>query len=168
MTPAELLIESFSRIPAIIDRATSGLDADQLAAQPTPGTNTIAWLAWHTARGQDVQIAALAGGDEVWTTDGWYERFGLPFGSDEMGYGMSADDVTRVVATADLLTGYLDAVTARSRDYLAGLSESDLDDVVDPGWNPPVTRGVRLVSIVNDCLQHAGQASYARGILDRG
>lgn len=167
MTPAELLIDSFSRLPAIIDRATNGLDPQQLAARPGPGTNTIAWLAWHTARGQDVQIADLDGGDEVWTADGWYERFELPFGPDEMGYGMSAGDVARVVATAELLTGYLDAVTRRTLAYLEGLREADFDDVVDPDWNPPVTRGVRLVSIVNDCLQHAGQASYARGILDR-
>jgi uncharacterized damage-inducible protein DinB len=167
MTPAELLVDSFSRIPPIVARATADLDAQQLSARPGPGTNTIAWLAWHTARGQDVQIADLAGTDQVWIADGWYDRFELPFGADEMGYGMSAGDVARVVATADLLNGYLEAVTARTTAYLEGVTESDLDDVVDPGWNPPVTRGVRLVSIVDDCLQHAGQASYARGILDR-
>lgn len=167
MTPSDLLIESFSRIPALVDRATDGLDPQQLAARPAPGTNTIAWLAWHTARGQDAQIAALAGSEEVWTADGWYGRFELPFGPDEMGYGMSAGDVTRVVATADLLSGYLEAVTARTVAYLGTVSGDDLDDVVDEEWDPPVTRGARLVSIVNDCLQHAGQANYARGILDR-
>jgi len=167
MTPADLLIESFTRIPSIVDRATSGLDAQQLAARPAPGTNTIAWLAWHTARGQDAQIATLAGTEEVWVADGWYGRFELPFGPVEMGYGMSAGDVVRVVSTAALLTGYLDAVTERTRAYLSDLSEEALDEVVDENWNPPVTRGVRLVSILGDCLQHAGQASYARGILDR-
>jgi hypothetical protein len=30
-----------------------------------------------------------------------------------------------------------------------------------------VTLGVRLVSVVNDCTQHAGQAAYVRGLLDR-
>lgn len=167
MTPAELLIESFSRIPPIVDRATADLDAQQLAARPGPGTNTIAWLAWHTARGQDVQIADLADSDQVWTSDGWYDRFELPFGPDEMGYGMSAGDVARVVATSDLLTGYLDAVTARTLTYLQTVTADDLDDIVDENWDPKVTRGARLISIVNDCLQHAGQASYARGILDR-
>ncbi|ROQ39877.1 uncharacterized protein DUF664 [Frondihabitans sp. PhB188] len=167
MTPAELLTDSFSRVPALIERATADLDAQQLSARPGPGTNTIAWLAWHTARGQDVQIADLAGTEQVWTADGWYDRFELPFGPDEMGYGMSAGDVARVVATPDLLNGYLAAVTEKSAAYLAGVGESDLDDIVDEGWTPPVTRGARLVSIVDDCLQHAGQANYARGILDR-
>jgi hypothetical protein len=167
MTPAELLIETFLRVPPIIDRAVDDLSAQQLAFRPAAATNTIAWLAWHTARGQDVQIAALEGREEVWTASGWYDRFSLPFGPEEMGFGMSAGDVTRVVATAELLTGYLDEVTQHSRSYLSGLSADSLDDVVDENWNPPVTRGARLVSIVNDCLQHAGQASYVRGILER-
>ncbi|AMM19113.1 hypothetical protein AX769_01880 [Frondihabitans sp. PAMC 28766] len=167
MTPSELLTDSFTRIPAIVERATDGLDAQRLGARPAVGTNTIAWLAWHIARGQDVQVADLAASEQVWTADDWYGRFNLPFGPDEMGYGMSAGDVARVVAPADLLTGYLAAVTARTVAYLATVTESDLDDVIDTNWNPPVTRGSRLVSIVGDCLQHAGQASYARGILDR-
>jgi hypothetical protein len=167
MTPADLLIDSFLRVPPIIARAVDDLSAQQLAFRPAAGTNTIAWLAWHTGRGQDVQIAALEGREEVWTASGWYDRFGLPFGPEEMGFGMSAGDVTRVVATAELLTGYLDEVTDRSRSYLSGLTADSLDDVVDENWDPPVTRGARLVSIVNDCLQHAGQASYVRGILER-
>ncbi|MCU1527148.1 MAG: hypothetical protein JWP75_911 [Frondihabitans sp.] len=167
MTPADLLIDSFSRIPAIVDRAVDDLDAQQLASRPAIGTNTIAWLAWHIARGQDVQVAGLDGSEQIWTAAGWYDRFDLPFGPQEMGYGMSAGDVARVVATSELLTGYLDAVTTKTRSYLEGLSDADFDEVVDTSWNPPVTRGARLVSIVNDCLQHAGQASYARGILDR-
>jgi uncharacterized damage-inducible protein DinB len=72
-----------------------------------------------------------------------------------------------VIATEALLTGYLTAVTEASIAYLGGLSAEDLDQVIDPNWNPPVTRGARLVSVINDCLQHAGQASYARGMLDR-
>jgi hypothetical protein len=167
MTPADLLIESFTRIPAIIERAVDDLDAQELSSRPAVGTNTIAWLAWHTARGQDVQIAALAGTEQLWTSGGWYDRFALPFGPDEMGFGMSAGDVVRVTAPARLLTSYLDAVTERTVAYLGGVSAEDLDDVVDDSYDPPVTRGARLVSIVNDCLQHAGQASYARGILDR-
>lgn len=167
MTPSELLIESFSRIPSIVERATDGLSPEQLAARPAPGTNTIAWLAWHTARGQDVQMAALEGREETWTLDDWYGRFDLPFGPEEMGYGMSEADVERVVAPASLLTGYLAGVTQRTVDYLKFVTDAEMDDVVDAAWNPPVTRGARLVSIVNDCLQHAGQASFARGILDR-
>ena len=43
-----------------------------------------------------------------------------------------------------------------------GLGE---DRVVDRTWDPPVTLGVRLVSILDDDTQHAGQAAYVRGLL---
>ncbi len=165
MTPAELLTEAFTRVPETVGRALDGLSEDQLAARPAAGANTLAWLAWHTARGQDAQVADLAGTEQVWTADGWVTRFGLPFPAEALGYGMSRDDVGRVRASAELLTGYLDAVTARTVRYLAELAPADLDAVVDDAWDPPVTAGVRLVSILDDCVQHAGQAGYVRGLL---
>jgi hypothetical protein len=38
---------------------------------------------------------------------------------------------------------------------------------VDESWNPPVTLGVRLVSVVNDDTQHVGQAAFLRGLVLR-
>jgi len=165
MTPSELLIEAFSRIPSTVRRAVDGLSEDQLAARPAAGANTLAWLAWHIARGQDAQVADLAGTEQVWTADGWVERFGLPFPSEALGYGMSRDDVGRVRASAELLLGYLDAVQDRTVAYVRTLAPEDFDPVVDDAWDPPVTRAARLVSILDDCTQHAGQAGYVRGLL---
>ncbi|MCJ1715700.1 DinB family protein [Curtobacterium sp. VKM Ac-2922] len=165
MTPSEVLIEAFSRIPPTVAGAVDGLSEDQLAARPAAGANTLAWLAWHIARGQDAQVADLAGSEQVWTADGWYDRFGLPFAPEALGYGMSRDEVGRVRASAALLTGYLDAVHERTVAYLGTLGPDDLDPVVDDAWDPPVTAGSRIVSILNDCTQHAGQAGYVRGLL---
>jgi hypothetical protein len=67
----------------------------------------------------------------------------------------------------DALLGYLGAVDARVRGYLATLTEADLDVIIDRSFDPPVSRGVRLVSIADDSLQHVGQAAYLRGLLDR-
>lgn len=39
--------------------------------------------------------------------------------------------------------------------------------MVDTSWDPPVTLGVRLVSMVDDMVQHVAQAAYLRGMLDR-
>jgi len=164
-TPAELLVEAFSRVPETVGRAVDGLSEDQLASRPAAGANTLAWLAWHIVRGQDAQIADLADSEQVWTADGWVERFGLPFPAEALGYGMSRDDVGRVRASAELLNGYLGAVHERTVAYLHTLSPEDLDTVVDEAWDPPVTVGTRLVSILDDCVQHAGQAGYARGVL---
>ena len=49
--------------------------------------------------------------------------------------------------------------------WVAGLDEDNLDRVVDTSWDPPVTLGARLVSVVNDDTQHVGQAAYLRGLL---
>ncbi|GAA0966567.1 mycothiol transferase [Frigoribacterium faeni] len=167
MTPSDVLIEAFDRLPAIASRAVQGLTVDELAWRPDAEANTIAWLVWHTARGQDVQIADLAASEQIWTADGWVESFALPFAPGEMGYGQDPAAVGDVRVEAELLIGYLEAVTLRTRGYLDDLDAASYDDVVDEAWEPPVTAGARLVSILGDCSQHLGQASYVRGLFDR-
>jgi hypothetical protein len=54
--------------------------------------------------------------------------------------------------------------TRRSPPPLAWNRDGDLDRIVDTRWDPPVTLGVRLVSTIADCLQHVGQAAYAKGL----
>lgn len=138
-----------------------------LTYQVDPGANTMAWLIWHLTRVQDDHVSEVLNQEQVWTAGGWVDRFALPFESGATGYGQSAQDVLAVRAGADLLGGYHDAVHARTIDYLHTLTEADFDRVVDTSWDPPVTLAVRLVSILADDLQHAGQASYLRGLAIR-
>ena len=49
--------------------------------------------------------------------------------------------------SADVLLAYLDEVQGRTFAMLEGLGPDDLDRVVDRRWDPPVTLGVRLVSV---------------------
>jgi hypothetical protein len=83
------------------------------------------------------------------------------------GWGQSAADVARVRVDADLLAGYHAETAARAIEYVGGLDPADLDRVVDERWDPPVTLGVRLVSVVCEVNQHLGQAAYLRGLLER-
>jgi hypothetical protein len=115
----------------------------------------------------DDHVAEVAATDQVWTSAGWYERFGLPFPPEAHGYGHSSADVGTVKVTADLLAGYHDAVVEAVLFYVATLTPRDLDRVVDERWDPPVTLGVRLVSVINEVNQHLGQAAYVRGLLER-
>lgn len=165
MTPAELLKDAFGRIVESGTAVVDGLSEDQLAFRPAPGTNSIAWLVWHLARVQDDHVAEVAGREQVWTTQGFVDRFGLPFEQDATGYGQSAEEVGQVHASADLLAAYLRAVHEQTVAYLDTVSADDLDRVVDEQWDPPVTLGVRLVSVVDDDTQHVGQAAYVRGLL---
>ena len=167
MLSTELLVEAFGRIRALVHGALKGASVEALTFRPDPEANTIAWLVWHLSRVQDDHIADLMGDDQVWTAGGWVGRFGLPFDPSATGYGQSAADVAAVRPDPELLQGYYDAVHTRTIDYLGTLAEPDFARIVDTAWDPPVTLAVRLVSILSDDLQHAGQASYARGIADR-
>ena len=168
VTVAQLLIDGFDRIRQVVVRTVAGLSPEQLGYAPAPGANPVGWLVWHLTRVQDDHVAEVAGIEQVWTRDGWYERFGLPLDPSETGYGHRPEQVGAVrVPSAQLLIDYHQAVCEQSRQYLAGLSESDLARVVDESWDPPVTLGVRLVSVLSDDLQHAGQAGYLTGLLGR-
>jgi uncharacterized damage-inducible protein DinB len=165
MTIGELLAEAFGRIHGVVLGAVRGLSEEELAFRPEERCNSIAWLVWHLTRIQDDHVAAVAGTEQAWMAEGWADRFGLPFSPSETGYGHTSAEVAAVRAPADLLVGYYEAVHAHTVKYVQGLAEADLDRVVDLNWDPPVTLAVRLVSVINDDLQHGGQAAYVRGML---
>jgi uncharacterized damage-inducible protein DinB len=167
MDDTDLLVDAVTRIRDLVHHTLDGLPAEHLTSRLDPEANTIAWLIWHLTRVQDDHIADVAGHDQVWLADGWRDRFALPFDARAIGYGQSPAEVTQVTASADLLSGYHDAVHARTIDFVRGLSRADLDRIVDRRWDPPVTLGVRVVSVISDDLQHVGQAAYVRGVLSR-
>lgn len=165
MDAIAVLTESFSRVPQLAQRAVQGLTTEQLAWVPAEGANPIAWLVWHLARGQDAQIAQVAGTEQVYLSGDWAQRFGLASDAVDTGYGHDAEEVRAVrPETAQTLLEYLAAVHEATLAFLQTLDAADLDRVVDEAWDPPVTLGVRLVSIVDDDVQHAGQAAYLRGL----
>jgi hypothetical protein len=165
MTSSELLVDAFGRIRATVHEAVRGLTPEQLAVRLDPDANSIAWLVWHLTRIQDDHIAAAADVEQVWTSAGWFERFALPFDPRATGYAHSSTDVAAVtVASGDLLVGYYDAVHEQAIRFVEGLTDPELDRIVDEAWDPPVTLGVRLVSVINDNDQHAGQAAFVHGI----
>ncbi len=166
MRTSELLTHAYAQTGETLRRAVEGLTPEQLAHRVGPAANPIGWLAWHLLRVQDDHLAEVAGTGQVWTAQGFAVRFGRPADDTATGYGMTSLEVEALqVPSADLLLEYADAVAARSGEYLGGLTDDDLDRVVDERWDPPVTLGVRLVSVLSDDLQHVGQASYVRGLL---
>lgn len=178
-----VFLDGFGRQPELVEAALDGLSEDELAHQIAPDANTVAWLVWHTARMQDVQIAGLAQAlgrpeasgvtEQVWTAGGFREQFDLPLHSSDgrygdMGYGDSPEQVAAVRAPAELLTAYHGAVHQRTVDVIASLVNEEYAAVVDEQWDPPVTALVRLVSVLDDAAQHLGQAAFVRGVIERG
>ncbi|MEU5538594.1 DUF664 domain-containing protein [Streptomyces sp. NPDC020362] len=166
MHAKDILIDGYGRIQEEVRAALDGLGPDGLHFRPDPGANSIAWLVWHLTRVQDDHIADAFDLDQVWLSQGWEKRFGLDLPRHDTGFGHSAAKVAKVrVESADLLTGYYDAVHEQSLGALRSLAAKDLERIVDERWDPPVTLGVRLVSVLSDGLQHIGQAAYLRGLL---
>ncbi|WP_431277525.1 mycothiol transferase [Leifsonia poae] len=164
----DLLTDAFDRIAQTVHRTVDGADAALLSGRVDPDANSIAWLVWHLTRIQDDHVSEVAGLPQAWHENGWEGRFALPFDSHDTGYGHSSADVAEVgKVSAQRLLGYHDDVHERTVAFLGTLADDDFARVVDENWSPPVTLGVRLVSVISDDLQHAGQAAYVRGVLER-
>ena len=168
MDVAALLLECYGRIPPLAEGAVAGLTPAELIAQVEPGANPVGWLVWHATRVQDDHVADVMGVDQLWASGPWAAEVGLEPHPANTGYGHTPEQVAAVRPTGPaVLTDYLAAVTGRTAEYLAGLAPGDLDRIVDRRWDPPVSLGVRLVSVADDSLEHLGQAAYVRGILLR-
>jgi len=169
-TSADLLVDGFGRIRENVADVLSGLTPEQLTYRVGPEANPVSWLIWHLTRVQDDHVAAAFGVDQVWSAGSWAKRFGLPAGMMEHGYGHSPSQVASVAAataSAPALLEYHEATYAQSVKLVSEVADDDLDRVVDTRWTPPVTLGVRLVSVLDDDMQHVGQAAYVRGLLPR-
>lgn len=163
-----LLQDALGRVTESVHGAVEGLSADDLVWRPDPDANTIGWLVWHLTRIEDDHLADLTDREQVWTSDGWATRFGLPSGAMDHGYGHTSEQVAALrPESAEVLLAYHDAVASAVSDALTSLDADALDRVIDEAWDPPVTVAVRLVSVVNDATQHVGQVAYVRGLLDR-
>ncbi|WBB69931.1 DinB family protein [Micromonospora sp. WMMD812] len=168
MDVSDLLTETYDRLPDLVRAAVDGLTPEQLRRAPGPGANPVGWLVWHLTRVQDDHLADVMGTDQIWVTGDWAGRFGLAVADPhDTGYAHTAEQVAAVrPESAQALLDYHEAVHTRTRTFLAGLRPADLDRVVDEAWDPPVTLGVRLVSVAEDDLQHVGQAAYVRGLVE--
>ena len=170
MNSADLLVDAFGRIRETVSDTIYGLTPEQLAHRIDTDANPVGWLIWHLTRIQDDHVAAAFGVPQVWSAGGWAAAFGLPADSMDTGYGHNRVQVAAVaeaVASATLLSDYHEATYQQTIKLVSGITDDLLDRVVDTSWRPPVTLGVRLVSVVNDNMQHAGQAAFARGVMLR-
>lgn len=167
MQTRDVLADAFGRIRTSVHRVVNGSSPAHLALRVDPDANSIAWLVWHLTRVIDDHVSDLAGVEQTWTSRGWVDRFGLPFEPDDIGYGHTSEEVGRVRADDELLLGYHDAVHSAVLAYLEAVDAAELDRVVDERWEPPVTAGVRIVSVINDATQHVGQAAFVLGVAKR-
>jgi len=162
----DMLADGYNRIVDVLERVLKGLTEDDLNWQPSPDCNSIDWLAWHLTRQQDAQISSLMGEEQLWTRDGWHARFNRPSDPGDVGFGHTPEQVAAFKSPdVDTLLAYNRVVVERSKAYFNTLSKTDLDrELNEPRFQPLPTVGVRLISIMDDSVLHAGQAAYVRGL----
>jgi len=162
----DMITDGYGRIMEILERALNGLTQEDLNWQPKPDCNSIGWLAWHLTRVQDDHISDLMGEEQLWIKDGWHEKFGRPAEKKDIGFGHTPEDVAAFRSPdAETLLGYHRAVMERSQGFFPTLSKTDLDRELNEPWFQPLpTVGVRLISVLGDNLEHAGQVAYVRGL----
>lgn len=169
MESTDVLTEAFGRLEPLIRSACDGLTPEQLELRPDSDANSIGWLIWHLTRVQDDHVADLVQSKQIWVERDWQEKFDLDLPADDTGYGHTSNDVAKVRGlNAAQLLGYYAHTQERTMSVLTGFTGTDLDRIIDDAWDPPVTAGARLVSVLGDCLEHAGQAAYLRGLVERG
>jgi len=166
MEAKDIVIDALERIRSILHRTLAGLTLDELQRQPTPDSNSIAWLTWHLTRVQDNGISGLFGQEQAWISQGWHAQFGMAPDPDNEGQGHTPQQVAAFRAPSiQTLLDYHDSVSTRSKTFVGSLAPADFNRELDePQYQPRPTVGVRLVSILSDNLQHAGQVAYLRGV----
>lgn len=169
-TAENILIDLVGRLRDGVHTLCDGLADEAATYRIDDQANTIDWLLWHSARCSDAQLHHMIGGDELWRT--WRDRLKVPLpperlGFAEMGYGMTAADAHLVVAPVAELAAYAQACWDELEDYVRGADDDELSRIVDDSYDPPVSAGVRLLSIIEDCIIHLGQAAYIKGVAER-
>lgn len=168
MNHQELLIEGYNRIPYFLKHVLEGLPQAKLDWRPHTEANSMGWLVWHLNRQHDAQIANLMGEEQLWISLGFHSRFSRPADPQDIGFGQTTEQVAAFKSPeVSVLMDYTDAVVKRSIAYFKQLTEEDLDrELEEPQYTPLPTVGVRLISILEDCQLHAGQAAYLRGLIE--
>jgi hypothetical protein len=163
----DLIIDGFGRVLELLEPALEGLSQADLDHQPKADCNSIGWIVWHLTRVQDSQIADLTKEEQVWVKDKWYARFNRAADPVDTGSGHGPEEVAAFSSPpSPVLLEYYRATLEQTKRYLLTQSLSGLDRQLDEPWyQPPPTLGVRIISVMADCLQHSGEVGYLRGLI---
>lgn len=159
-----LFIETLERVLQSLEKALANLSQNDLDEQPHRDCNSMGWLTWHLTRTQDRAIADITGEKQIWIEGGWYSKFNRAPDPADTGFGHKPEDVAAFRSpNVETLLAYHRAVLEQSKQYLGSISAADLGRKLHHPKFPTV--GARLVSVLSDDLQHAGQVAYLRGLL---
>ncbi len=163
MTLNEFITDALDKETGFLTDALDGLTPDELAWQPAPDANSINWILWHMVRVEDMWIQFFAQFQtELWETEGWHEKFGLP--TRDNGFGHTAEQVNNFPRIdLDQFLQYRAAVRASTLAYLNTLSPEDMA-TVPRERRPEMSLGAMFRQIIGEMYQHVGHIAYLRGL----
>ncbi len=164
MDATTLIAERLEAYAERLREAMADIDDADLMVQTGPHDNPMGWLLWHMTRFEDRTFAFIGETEQLWTQEGWHERFGLPPDPAADGVGDTMGQVLALRVEKAALTGYFEAVRQRTLACLARLEPEDLDrEKPDFAGEGDIRIGIALGRYLADHLAHAGQIHYLRG-----
>ena len=86
------IINCLERNWTMIEAALAGMDDEVLNRAPANECNSAAWILWHMTRVLDMFIHfRLQDAEQMWTKDGWAEKFKVEKGIEDRGVGWTAE-----------------------------------------------------------------------------
>jgi hypothetical protein len=163
----QFILDIYVRLKYEMELVLKDVTNEELNYQPTPQSNSIGWLAWHTMRSQDRLNADLFEEEQLWIQEKWYVKFNRKPDPKDTGNGHTARQAAEFRAPeVQTYLDYYQAVFERTKQYITThLSPSDLQrEVTSPTLGTTVTVESRLLGTINN-FQHVGQAGYVKGML---
>ena len=163
MTLNELIADALEKETGFLMEALDGLTPEEMSWQPAPDANSIGWILWHMVRVEDMWIQFFAQfGAELWETEGWHEKFGLP--TRDNGFGHTSEQVNNFPGIGlQQFLEYRASVREHTLAYLNTLGPADME-TVPRERRPEMSLGAMFRQIIGEMYQHVGQIAYLRGL----
>jgi hypothetical protein len=155
------LQEQMQALHGTLEAAIRDCPADALTRKlPGSTINSIGAIYAHTIFSEDgILNVLIRGGTPVYFAGGWAPKVGLdmPKGGMEPDWAVTLD--------VDLFRQYATAVYEATDEYLATVSDAELDRVVDPGFAPPMpVRSLVANLLAWHAATHQGEISALKGV----
>lgn len=168
MEISDVNLDMLDRMQRAVVKAVDGLTNEELTWRPRPEANPIGFILWHQVRVEDAFVQGMIQQKpHLWVSEKWCQKLNLSENPKDSGYGYTAEQVAAfAVPELEDLSGYAEAVRARTVEYLKGMPPDKFDEVIQTVFGE-LTIGQIFSLLLCEITQHIGQIAYLRG-LQRG
>ncbi len=180
----ELILDSLRRrmraMHSLYEDATATMDVDQVNHVERDAVLPIAFSLFHYVNMEDVAYQAISGGEPMIWNDEWAVRVQMAI--DDHGKELTPEEmVGQRIGDYEAFIEYMDAVWARTENFLAGVDPATLGDLLVRRPLPPVVENSYSARVAGEdgisrldameCwwyqhgLRHMGEIEHARALV---